>query len=292
VNQAEIKARIDGRIVVASISGGKDSAAMSLHLTELGIEHRRVFMDTGWEHEATYDYLRGPLTDKLGPIEEIRGPLTMVELIKKKGMFPSRRFRFCTTELKVKPMASYLKGMEEEPVNAVGIRGGESVARSKMPEWETQKGFDCEVWRPILSWSFDDVVQIHKRHNLAPNPLYLLGADRVGCWPCVNSRKSEIKFIADNDKARIDKIRQLEAEVTELARIRNKKKGTDFASLGHKNPAFFQAKTGASGECWPIDKVVGWSQTARGGWQFELFESSDDQAGCMRWGLCDLGGED
>ena len=124
VNQAEIKARIDGRIVVASISGGKDSAAMSLYLTELGIEHRRVFMDTGWEHQATYDYLRGPLTDKLGPIEEIRGPLTMVELIKKKGMFPSRRFRFCTTELKVKPMASYLKTMEEEPVNAVGIRGG------------------------------------------------------------------------------------------------------------------------------------------------------------------------
>ena len=46
-----------GRRVIASISGGKDSAAMSLWLTE----HDRVFADTGWEYEATYEYLRGPL---------------------------------------------------------------------------------------------------------------------------------------------------------------------------------------------------------------------------------------
>lgn len=43
--------RIAGRRVVASVSGGKDSGAMSLYLTELGIEHDRVFMDTGWEAE-------------------------------------------------------------------------------------------------------------------------------------------------------------------------------------------------------------------------------------------------
>ncbi len=266
-NPEEIKARIDGRIVVASISGGKDSAAMSLYLTELGIEHRRVFMDTGWEHQATYDYLRGPLTDKLGPIEEIRGPLTMVELIKKKGMFPSRRIRFCTQELKVKPIIDYLQGLEDEPVNAVGIRGGESLARSKMPEWEFQKGFDCECWRPILSWSFEDVVSIHKRHGLLPNPLYLAGASRVGCFPCIHARKKEIAFIAKESPERIDKIREMEK------------------SNGY---TFFQG----SKKRITIDEAVEWSMTSHGGKQFELFDSSDDQAGCMRWGLCDLGSED
>jgi hypothetical protein len=63
---------LEGKTVVASISGGKDSAAMSLHLRERGIEHRRVFMDTGWEAGETYDYLRGeltrvPCTDCVGP---------------------------------------------------------------------------------------------------------------------------------------------------------------------------------------------------------------------------------
>lgn len=64
--------RLENAVVVASVSGGKDSAAMSLYLTEQGIEHRRVFADTGWEAAETYDYLRGPLEQKLGRIHPIR----------------------------------------------------------------------------------------------------------------------------------------------------------------------------------------------------------------------------
>jgi 3'-phosphoadenosine 5'-phosphosulfate sulfotransferase (PAPS reductase)/FAD synthetase len=59
-----------GVIYLASVSGGKDSTAMSLHLRERGIEHRRVFFDTGWEHAATYEYL-DYLGDVLGPIERV-----------------------------------------------------------------------------------------------------------------------------------------------------------------------------------------------------------------------------
>ena len=41
------------RKVVCSISGGKDSAAMALWLTEQGVEvDARIFMDTGWEGGA------------------------------------------------------------------------------------------------------------------------------------------------------------------------------------------------------------------------------------------------
>ena len=54
----EQRERLAGRLVVASVSGGKDSAALSLWLTENGVEHRRVFADTGWEHASTYEYLR------------------------------------------------------------------------------------------------------------------------------------------------------------------------------------------------------------------------------------------
>ncbi len=281
--------RLAGRTVVAAVSGGKDSAALSLHLCELGIEHQRVFMDTGWEHPATYEYLRGELTRVIGPITEIRGDLLMPDLIRKKGMFPSRRIRFCTQELKVKPMQRYLAALEGDHVNAVGIRRAESQARSQMEEWEWSNGFDCETWRPLIHWTEQEVIAIHGRHGLAPNPLYLRGASRVGCWPCIHARKSEIKMIAEQAPERIDEIRALEAEVTELAQTRYAAKGESFESQGFMKPSWFQAPIGPGGECWPIDRVVDWSRTLRGGkiadTQIELFAVADE--GCMRWGLCE-----
>lgn len=289
---AELKARLKGRRVVASISGGKDSAAMSLYLTELGIEHDRVFCDTGWEHDLTYEYLRGPLTAKIGPIVELQPPKKMEELILHKAMFPSRMRRFCTQELKVRPLAKYISGRMdagEDIVNTVGIRAAESESRSKMPEWEWQTGFDCEVWRPLLRWTEQDVIDIHKRHGLPPNPLYLRGAARVGCWPCIYARKAEIRLVADTDPERIERMRNLEQLVTIGARTRATVAGKPL----NNDPAWFQAKTGGGGgECWPIDKVVEWSRTDRGGRQFELFAAGPSDAGCMRWGLCETNSPD
>jgi len=294
--RALIIAKIAGRRVVASISGGKDSAAMALFLRELEIEADLVFCDTGWEHDKTYEYLRGELTNHLGPIAEIRGDLLMPDLVRKKGMFPSRTRRFCTEQLKVFPLQRYIKAKQDEigdVVNAVGIRAAESRARSKMPEWEWNDGFDCEVWRPLIRWTEQDVIEIHRRHGLRPNPLYLEGARRVGCWPCIFAAKAEIRHIATVDPQRIDQIRELEAEVQASAKARYDAKGESFESLGFNRPTFFQAmgslrtEGGKEGRCVPIDDVIAWSKTSHGGKQVELFQAGDTEAGCMRWGLCE-----
>jgi len=292
------QARLDGRKLVASVSGGKDSAALSLWLTEVGLEHERVFLDTGWESEKTYAYL-DELEEAIGPIIRLKAERTMAELCLHKGMFPSRVRRFCTQELKVKPMIAYIAKRVDEGedlVNAVGIRHEESAARAKMPEWEWSDGFDCETWRPLIEWSEEDVIAIHTRHGLRPNPLYLEGASRVGCWPCIFARKAEIRHIADSDPERINFIRDLEKQVQAKAAARYAEKGETFESLGYTKPTWFQAplrkrdangKTIRTGECWPIDRVVGWSRTTRGGKQLELFEAGPSEAGCVRWGLCD-----
>jgi 3'-phosphoadenosine 5'-phosphosulfate sulfotransferase (PAPS reductase)/FAD synthetase len=341
-----IRERIGPRRVIASVSGGKDSAALSLHLRELGIEHDRVFMDTGWEHEATYEYLRGPLTKVLGPITEIRSKIGGLEdIVRKKGMFPSRTRRFCTEEAKVFPMRDYILAAQEdgtEVVNVVGIRAEESAARAAMPEWEESATFDCLIWRPILRWSEAEVIAIHKRHGLPPNPLYLMGASRVGCWPCIFARKSEIRLIADKDPARIERLRVLEDEVGDAARLRYERDlperraayerdlaawsarldagptpeelaGTDdepaqtraewLAEMAERKPqplreftkpAWFQSRLSSvdGGLTWPIDKVVEWSRTSRGGVQFDMFAADPADAGCMRWGMCDTKGDD
>lgn len=268
--------RIAGRRVVVSVSGGKDSAATSLYLKELGIEHDRVFADTGWEHPLTYEYLRGPLTDALGPIAEVRGEMTLPELARKKGIFPSRRTRYCTELLKVLPLKRYLQSFDEDIVNAIGIRGEESADRAKMTEWEWSDAYDCETWRPIIAWKLEDVIAIHKRHGLAPNPLYLLGADRVGCFPCINAGRAELLLMARIAPERIDEIRALEHDVTDRAREIVTARGE---RLLHPRSLFRERLPGFTTD---IDGQMAWAKSN----EQDKYASQAD-VGCVRWGMCE-----
>ncbi len=272
----EDRERLGGCEVVASISGGKDSACLSLLLTEWGIDHKRVFADTGWEHPATVEYVKGPLAEKLGHIHHVRGGLQMGDLCLKKGTFPSRLRRFCTEELKVKPIADFLARCDD-PVNVVGIRADESKARALLPRWETWDAGDCDVWRPMLGWTEEMVIEMHKRHDLVPNPLYLQGARRVGCWPCIFARKEEIRMVAELTPERIDTMRDLETRVTELAQAKRDEP--------LKYPRAFFTEKGRRMIPVPIDRAVEWSRTSRGGRQLLLLET--EPPGCVRWGMCE-----
>lgn len=307
--------RIGDRVVVASVSGGKDSTAMCLHLKELGIPYEAVFMDTGWENAETYRYLREELPSYIGPIRWLRSEAVlppdldalarvyearlghysaMVRWCLKKGMFPSGRRRWCTEELKVRPMGKYLASLDAEAVNVVGVRAEESAARAALAEWEMPPDtsmIDAETWRPLIQWKTEDVIAIHHRHGVIPNRGYLGAARRVGCWPCIRSAKAEIRNIADTDPGRIDLLADLERDIGRLARERMERKGTTLEAEGYHEPVWFQSpirdESGGS-PCWPIDRVVEWSRTAHGGRQFELFAPRDHEAGCVRWGMCDL----
>lgn len=273
-----LRAKIGDRRVIASISGGKDSAAMSLWLKTQGIDHDRVFLDTGWEHPLTYEYVRGDLARTIGPIRELSAGFTLKEYALKVGMFPSRMRRWCTEKLKMLPLKAYIAQVQDEGaevVNAVGIRGAESAARAAMAEWEWSDGLDCETWRPIRGWSFDDVRDIHQRHGLAPNPLYLQGARRVGCFPCINAGRPELLLMARIWPERVAEIRDLEAAVTARAREIVAARGEE---LRHPRTLLRDRRPGVSQG---IDAQMAWA----GSDQLDLF--AEEEPGCMRWGLCE-----
>ena len=288
MNDQEIKD--SGRPIVCSVSGGKDSTAMILYFKENNMETTNpvhyVFADTGWEHPDLYRYLDEVIEPHCGKLHRLKAkkyPGGMAELVRKKKMFASRQFRFCTQELKVRPIAGFLQSLDN-PINAVGIRAQESLRRSKMERWESGGPLGADTWRPCISWLVEDVVEIHNRNNIRPCALYLrdeLPASRVGCFPCLHSRKGEIRALAEDGfgKDRIVQIRSLEKELGDGAQ------GRDPDNV---RPTFFQSREPGH-SYWPIDEVVRWAKTSHGGKQFELFVPNDpSERGCQLWGLCDL----
>lgn len=266
-------------IHVLSVSGGKDSVALWCWAKRTGLAPRlAVAADTGWEHDGWRDYL-SVVEARLGePCRVVRGE-GFEEAVRRQHMFPHGTTRWCTRKLKLEPFAAELDRIREETGDEVtalvGIRAeegngkGDKTDRATWPEREWSNEYDCEVWRPLLTWSLADVIAEHHRAGVPLNPLYRLGAERVGCWPCINAGKVGIRLVADLDPARIDRIREIERDTG----------ATMFASEA-RDPET-KKRTAAP---MPIDKAVAWSRTSHGGKHLTLFP---EPSGCMRWGLCE-----
>lgn len=122
--------------VIVQYSGGKDSqAALIWAVKKYGTKNIiAVFCDTVWEHDITYNHINKTCLDLGVELKILRSKKYngMIDLAKKKGRFPSTKARFCTQELKTKPFIDYVLDECSNILVIQGIRGAESVSRSKM----------------------------------------------------------------------------------------------------------------------------------------------------------------
>jgi len=266
--------------LIVSLSGGKDSTATALALREAGLPFSCVFADTGWEAAETYAHL-SELEKHLGPIARVGHPGGFKALAVARAGFPARKQRWCTEELKIDPIAAYHEARPGDTVAVVGIRAEESDARALLPAWEDSEKLGAYLWRPILDWTTADVIEIHHRHGVPLNPLYLRGHNRVGCWPCIYSTKEELRLIAEHDPGRIGEIRQLEADATAERARRNE---VEPGRYSHPQATFFLSRE--PGRIMAIDDHVTWARTTKGGRQLPVIPQ-EPTGGCFRWGLCE-----
>lgn len=156
-----------------AFGGGVNSTALYILLEKLAIKFEAIFIDTGGERKETLkhiDYLKSK-DWKITILKAQKEGLTLYEYIEKYKILPTKSWRWCTSEFKVKPMLKYIK----RPANIyIGIDAGEAHRVRKAENfWVTnkyplvEKGIDREKCREI----------IRQEGIVIPR--------KSGCWFCV-----------------------------------------------------------------------------------------------------------
>lgn len=128
--------RIEGPAVI-SFSGGRTSAYMLRRILDAGRQRdvHVIFADTGQEFPETYAFVREVSGRWDVPIHWVHRPGYFTQLITDKKFLPNPVARFCTTELKLKPIGKWMvmQGYAEWDT-VVGIRADEKKRVATMRE--------------------------------------------------------------------------------------------------------------------------------------------------------------
>ena len=272
-----------------------------------------VFADTGNEHQITYDYLdylQGAMGItiirlRVSFAEQIAGKRAYVaehwarkgvpdaaieralkalvptgnpflDLCLWKGRFPSRMAQFCTQELKTKPLVEYQMALCDQGFAVwswQGIRADEGGRRRFAASFE-EVGGGLYINRPILRYTAQDTFTTMAYMGIKPNPLYTMGFGRVGCMPCINCGKNEIREMSERFPEQVDRLVELEAAVAAAS-----KRGDSSFFINPDRDEHLNKRG--------IRNMVQWAKTTRGGQQFDLLASGESKTCSSSYGLCE-----
>lgn len=132
--------------------------------------------------------------------------------------------RFCTSELKLAPIASALRRRfpHHAILNVSGIRREESSKRSRMPISETdprlsRAAYQGFTWNPIIDWSLQQVLAEIGVSRIRLHDAYrIYGSSRVSCAFCIMSSAHDLAAAATckDNHAVFRSLVELEAEST------------------------------------------------------------------------------
>jgi 3'-phosphoadenosine 5'-phosphosulfate sulfotransferase (PAPS reductase)/FAD synthetase len=198
-----------------------------------------------------------------------------------KGRFPSRKAQFCTQELKTAMMVQYQQALVEQGHRVVSWQG---VRRDESPNRRNAKKFErlnprTYAWRPLVDWTAEQVFAFLAAFDVEPNALYRLGMGRVGCMPCINAGKVELREIAMRWPAHLQRLSDWERRVSDCS-----KRG--FATFFvDAHPAKDRRVIFADLNVW---SRIEWAKTTRGGQQYDLLSTNEEPKDCASaYGLCE-----
>jgi hypothetical protein len=193
---------------VCGISGGKDSSALAIYLRDRVSDMEYFFCDTGAELPETYEYLN-KLEVVLGkPIARLNSEKGFDHWLEVyRGTLPSPQMRWCTKQVKIKPLEAWLG--DDEAVSYVAIRADE---RNRKGYVSTKPNISAVF--PFVEDDIDHegVVRILDDAGVGL-PKYYEWRTRSGCYFCFFQRKAEWVGLADRHPELFERAVAIESKV-------------------------------------------------------------------------------
>lgn len=203
----EASAPANGVRHVLGLSGGKDSSALAIYMRDRVPEMEYFFCDTGAELPETYEYLN-KLEAAVGkPITRLNTDRDFDHWLEVyQGTLPSPQMRWCTKNLKIKPLEEWVG--DDKVISYVAIRADENRLGyvSTKPNITAvfpfrEDGIDREGVSRILDEAGTGL------------PAYYEWRTRSGCYFCFFQRKHEWVGLKDRHPELFEKAVAYEEKV-------------------------------------------------------------------------------
>ena len=199
-----------GALVAINQSGGKDSQAMTIKLIEAGIPRDQLLIvhaalgEVEWP--GTISHIK-KTTFGL-PLVIARPRRSFFGMVRARGMFPSPRYRQCTSDQKRGPIERELRRyLAANPrfagriVSAMGMRAEESAARRTRPvvslnARNSVAGRIWMDWLPIHGLTRREVFGVIAAARQEPHWAYGCGMSRLSCSFCIMSSLADLQCAA------------------------------------------------------------------------------------------------
>lgn len=193
---------------ICGISGGKDSSALAVFLKNDVPDMEYFFCDTGAELPETYEYLTRLeviLGKPIARLNSDRGFDHWFEIFR--GTLPSPQMRWCTTNMKIKPIEEWIG--DEPAFSYVAIRSDESNRKGYI---STKSNIKTKF--PFIEAGIDrdGVLKILENAGIGL-PNYYEWRTRSGCYFCFYQRKAEWVGLAERHPDLFDRAVAIEQKV-------------------------------------------------------------------------------
>jgi phosphoadenosine phosphosulfate reductase len=181
------------RIGLACSFQVEESVLIDLMHRVRGADFRLFTLDTGRLNQETYDCMDA-IRERYGVQVEVFFPDAegVEKMVRENGLnlfYNSVELRkLCCGVRKVEPLNRALKGLDAW---MTGLRREQAVTRADVRKIELDEDHGNIIKiNPLVDWSYADVWDYIRKHNVPYNRLHRQGYPSIGCAPCTRAVKA------------------------------------------------------------------------------------------------------